>query len=723
MAQFIKNYVQDLAQDIQIRHCGTLIFNTDSDSNVINVSLYNGQEEAPQTGSVVCCVICSDGSTVPVTGGTISGNTVSVTLGADGLIPGQVGIGIQVISGDVKTTVFKAVYSVELFETDTVVDPSSRITISVGELVQDINDAVASIPADYSDLLAAIAPDYTDLTFPITVGTWCWHSGRLYRAKVDIPASETWTAAHWETAPLSNALAGDIQDLKSALDDIGVEEKVSPNLFNPNDVEPGLLSSSSPTVLHTGTYDTDYRTTGFIPVTAGKKYGFHATNNGVIVGIGVSNIWAFDSNETALSGGYLGKINYNTDGLSYITAPEGCAYIRASMQVAVLTNYGTVMISEVDGTTKPSEIVAYGSTYVLNGYADEDEFDAVKDIIDDNFIPDYSPITGTETNGKFIKSDGTVDNAPNNDYVIVEVSATPNATYRISAKAYQKTYYYAFYDSSDNFLSGLKAPDSSGTTSVSDSLATAPATAAKLIAAGGLPTPVIKGVVGYVSKSSKPWDGKKWACVGDSLTEANVATTKHYFEYIAEQSGINTVNMGVGGSGYMKRNNENKAFYQRIANVPTDADVVTIFGSGNDTSIASGAVWETVLGTYTDDTTDTICGCVNATLDAYFAVMPVAPIGIIAPTPWMGYPTTLTTGNRMAEYTEKLRQIAEYRGVPFLDLYHHSNLRPENEANRDECFYDGNPLDGNGDGVHPNALGHEIIAPKIYEFVKTLLIN
>ena len=83
MAQFVKNYVQDLAQDIQIRHCGTLIFNTDSDSNVINVSLYNGQEEAPQSGSVACAVICSDGSTVPVTGGTISGNTVSVTLGAD----------------------------------------------------------------------------------------------------------------------------------------------------------------------------------------------------------------------------------------------------------------------------------------------------------------------------------------------------------------------------------------------------------------------------------------------------------------------------------------------------------------------------------------------------------------------------------------------------------------------------------------------------------------
>lgn len=210
MAQFIKNYVQDLAQDIQIRHCGTLIFNTDEDSNVINVALYNGQEEAPQSGSVACAVICSDGSTVPVTGGTISGNTVSVTLGAAGMIPGQVGIGIQVISGDVKTTVFKAVYSVELFETDTVVDPSSRITISVGELVSDIEAAVASIPADYSDLLAAIAPTFSSST-AYAAGTYAWYSGTLYRFTVD-HAAGSWTGSD----AVAVVIGAELATLKSA---------------------------------------------------------------------------------------------------------------------------------------------------------------------------------------------------------------------------------------------------------------------------------------------------------------------------------------------------------------------------------------------------------------------------------------------------------------------------------------------------------------------------
>jgi lysophospholipase L1-like esterase len=89
----------------------------------------------------------------------------------------------------------------------------------------------------------------------------------------------------------------------------------------------------------------------------------------------------------------------------------------------------------------------------------------------------------------------------------------------------------------------------------------------------------------------------------------------------------------------------------------------------------------------------------------------------------MSYPTTMVANNHMDDYVEKLQKIANYRGVPFLDLYHGSNLRPENETNRNACFYNESSLDGNGDGVHPNELGHRIIAPKIYEFLKTLLLD
>ena len=210
---------------------------------------------------------------------------------------------------------------------------------------------------------------------------------------------------------------------------------------------------------------------------------------------------------------------------------------------------------------------------------------------------------------------------------------------------------------------------------------------------------------------------KTWAVVGDSLTEVNEATTKHYHDYISEETGINVVNYGVGGTGYMRGYDNNKAFYQRIANIPSNVDIITIFGSGND---LGGNVGINKLGDINDTDTTTICGCINKTLDNLFEKFPSTPIGIISPTPWQNYPTTISNNN-MELYVQKLEAICKRRGVKYLDLYHSSLLRPEDETNRNLCFYNKAELDGNGDGVHPNELGHKIIYPSFREFIKTLI--
>lgn len=205
--------------------------------------------------------------------------------------------------------------------------------------------------------------------------------------------------------------------------------------------------------------------------------------------------------------------------------------------------------------------------------------------------------------------------------------------------------------------------------------------------------------------------GKTWLCVGDSLT-AGPSSSKYYHDYISEKNDMTVVNLGRGGTGYMNDYGTGNAFYQRIIQQTSDIDFATVFGSGNDLNHFS------VLGNYTDTTTDTICGCVNTFFDNYFTNYPTQPIGMIAPSPWKDYPT-ITPNNQMEQYVEKLRQIADYRGVPFLDLYHHSNLRPENSINREALFYHAS-LDGHGDGVHPNEDGHKILASKIEQFIKTL---
>ncbi len=206
------------------------------------------------------------------------------------------------------------------------------------------------------------------------------------------------------------------------------------------------------------------------------------------------------------------------------------------------------------------------------------------------------------------------------------------------------------------------------------------------------------------------WRNKKWLCLGDSLTEVNIRTTKHYHDYIAEATGISVLNFGSSGTGYKRTEDENKAFYQRIASMPTDVDVVTIFGSGNDL----GGGYD--LGNPTDIETDTICGCINKTIDTIIGIKPNVSLGIIAPTPWVSYPPNISN-NAMANYVNALKTICENRSIPFLDLYHSSNLRPWTEEGRNACY-----TKDEGNGVHPDETGHKLIAPRFKAFLETLLM-
>ena len=212
-----------------------------------------------------------------------------------------------------------------------------------------------------------------------------------------------------------------------------------------------------------------------------------------------------------------------------------------------------------------------------------------------------------------------------------------------------------------------------------------------------------------LSKEVRKWHGELWAAIGDSLTEVNAKTTKNYCDYISEATGITVANMGVSGTGYMKFHDVSNAFYDRVANVPQDADVVTIFGSLNDIGQP--------LGTVEDDVSDnTVFGFVNGTIDALYTALPTVNLGIISPTPW-NTSEPWNENNEATKYCEGLKQICYNRGIPFLDLYHCSNLRPWDSTAR-TLFYS---RDG-GSGTHPDERGHAMIAPKIKAFLESLLI-
>ena len=214
---FLKQFIQDINMPIKVRNCGGLMFTGDSLADTISVSMYDGTNPYAISGTVTCNCIRADGATVPVTG-SVSGNTAQATLTqACCAIQGPLAVIMKITSGSTTTSILKAVYTVDLGETGTVVDPGTIIS-NVTALISAIQTAVDSIPADYSALLAAIAPNYDNLTYPVVPGQYCWHGtlgsgGGLYKAKQTIASAETWTASHWT----ASVITGDILDINRAV--------------------------------------------------------------------------------------------------------------------------------------------------------------------------------------------------------------------------------------------------------------------------------------------------------------------------------------------------------------------------------------------------------------------------------------------------------------------------------------------------------------------------
>ena len=194
---------------------------------------------------------------------------------------------------------------------------------------------------------------------------------------------------------------------------------------------------------------------------------------------------------------------------------------------------------------------------------------------------------------------------------------------------------------------------------------------------------------------------------------------KRYFELISEKTGINIDNKAISGTGYVRQTDDVSAdergtaannFYNVANTLETNhkvQNIITIFGSGNDLMHISK------LGNATDKGTDTICGCINTTIDNIYAKQRLAKICIVTPTPWKGNIPS-NTASSMAKYTEKLLEICKLRGIKCLDLFHESGLRPEDPNYVAQVYAEAK-------GVHLNDVGHKIIASKFKSALETLI--
>jgi len=480
-------------------------------------------------------------------------------------------------------------------------------------------------------------------------------------------------------------------------------------------IQNGKVIGSNGVVKDVKDANTNYTITDRLTVTPGEYYAVKGSTN-----YGNSLFAFYDTNsnpiyvETTINDGSTMKYY---DGI--ILAPENAAtlvvacFTLSDITAASVSHvvYRDVNLSPVPVMANTDDTATAGSIWTAtdNGAIWSH---SIPQIIDNNFTATYVAITGEKQNGKWINNTGTVSDITPTTWNVTTYSVEGGHSYMVSGCTYGRSYVCGFYDQNGAFISGLNGDNTSQINNIYDALIVAPVNAAILCvtAYDGNTNAKVKTINGYVSNAERPWKDKKWVVFGDSLTEENRRTTKHYFDYVKDATGINVYNMGNSGSGYKREDELGTAFYQRISSVPMDADVITIFGSFND--LGSGAA----LGTETDDTTGTIAGCMNKTLDNLFSASPLAIVGIVTPTPWI-HANGLDAPNSATAYVDMLVNICKRRSIPCLNLFEESLLRPW-EASFRELAYSKD----NGNGVHPDETGHKMIAPRFRGFLETLLL-
>ena len=197
--------------------------------------------------------------------------------------------------------------------------------------------------------------------------------------------------------------------------------------------------------------------------------------------------------------------------------------------------------------------------------------------------------------------------------------------------------------------------------------------------------------------------GKTWYALGDSITASEVA----YHKVIADKYGCIVTNGGVSGTGYMKQVGSTPNTFVDRSNLSQVYDIVTVMGSIND----MGYTDEPYLGTATDSGTETLGGRINTVIDNIYASGNYH-LGIISPIPNNSYNgNPIRTSGTFVRFCNLLEEICKLRGVPYLDLWHSSNLQPWDDTFRANYMID---------NTHPNENGHKIIANRIKAFIKSL---
>lgn len=213
--------------------------------------------------------------------------------------------------------------------------------------------------------------------------------------------------------------------------------------------------------------------------------------------------------------------------------------------------------------------------------------------------------------------------------------------------------------------------------------------------------------------------GKKINFLGDSITQGvGVADPENiYHQVMKRRYGLSEArNYGVSGSRFAKQitpdGNEpiEWDFCYRAERMDKDADVIVVFGGTNDFGHGDAPI-----GTFDDRERTTFYGACHQLFSYLMTEYPEAVIVVCTPLHRLREEKTNGDNGQksyhygnLKRYVDIIREVAEYYSIPVIDFYKNSLIQPNVEVNRVKYI---------PDGLHPNDLGHAIMADRIGSFL------
>lgn len=207
--------------------------------------------------------------------------------------------------------------------------------------------------------------------------------------------------------------------------------------------------------------------------------------------------------------------------------------------------------------------------------------------------------------------------------------------------------------------------------------------------------------------------GKKVAFLGDSITEGLVASAPErcYVSMFGKNEGATVFNYGVGGTRIARQlkpdasDPRDEDFIVRSDKIDPDAEIVVVFGGTNDYGHGDAP-----FGTENDDTVYTFCGACNVLFGKLNRQFPRAVKLALTPLGRDGEETPPVGKRPLCDYAAEVKAAAERNGWYVMDLY--SMCRDDSEIAEVRRHL--------RDGLHPDDIGHALLAEKIAKFLKKI---